>query len=202
MGKARLEAFSDGVMAVVITLLVLDLHVYPEGHGSLGQQLVQEWPSFAAYAVSFFIVGVIWVNHHALMTLVARVDRVLLYVNLVLLLFVTTIPFTTSTLASFLREGGTDARLAALLYGVSMEGMAVSFTVMLRHMVRRQLLHEPVDADTGRRAVRRFGLGTLVYPVIVAVGMVSAPVMLLLYAALTGFYVTEQTPSLDGARRG
>lgn len=202
MGKARLEAFSDGVLAVVITLLVLDLHVYPEGHGSLGQQLVQEWPSFAAYAVSFFIVGVIWVNHHALMTLVARVDRVLLFVNLVLLLFVTTIPFTTSTLASFLREGGTDARLAALLYGVSMEGMAVSFTVMLRHMVRRQLLHEPVDAATGRRAVRRFGLGTLVYPVIVAVGMVSAPVMLLLYAALTGFYVTEQTPILAGARHG
>ena len=202
MGKARLEAFSDGVLAVVITLLVLDLHAYPEGHGSLAHQLVQEWPSFAAYVVSFFIVGVIWVNHHALMSLVARVDRVLLFVNLVLLLFVTTIPFTTSTLASFLREGGTDARLAALLYGVSMEGMAVSFTVMLRHMVRRQLLHEPVDAATGRRAVRRFGLGTLVYPLVVAVGMVSAPVMLLLYAALTGFYVAEQTPILEGVRRG
>ena len=202
MGKARLEAFSDGVLAVVITLLALDLHAYPEGHGSLAHQLVQEWPSFAAYAVSFFIVGVIWVNHHALMSLLAQVDRFLLFANLVLLLFVTTIPFTTSTLASFLREGGADARLAVVLYGVSMEGMAISFTVMLRHMVRRQLLQEPVDEATGRRAVRRFGVGTLVYPAIVGVGLVSAPAMLLLYAGLTAFYVAEQTPILAGASRG
>lgn len=194
--KGRLEAFSDGVLAVAITLLVLDLHVYPEGHGSLAQQLVQEWPSFAAYVLSFFIIGVIWVNHHALLALAARVDRVLMFDNLLLLLFVTTIPFTTSTLASFLTAGGTDARLAVVLYGLSMEGMAVSFTLMLRHLVRRGLLIHPVDRATGRRAVRRFGLGTVVYPIVVLVGLVSPPVMLLLYAALTGFYITEQTPIL------
>src|SRR6478752_1879633 len=119
------------------------------------------------------------------MALVARV-------NLALLLFVTTIPFTTSTLAAYLREGGADARVAVVLYGISMEGMAVSFTVML----------EPVDAATGRRAVRRFGLGTLVYPLVVLVGLVSAPVMLLLYAVLTGFYVIEQTPIMGRADRG
>jgi len=202
MGTGRLEAFSDGVMAVAITLLVLDLHASPEAGSSLAHQLVSEWPSFAAYVVSFCIIGVIWVNHHALMALVARVDRVLLFVNLALLLFVTTIPFTTSTLAAYLREGGADARVAVVLYGISMEGMAVSFTVMLRHLVRHQLMHEPVDAATGRSAVRRFGVGTLVYPLIVLVGLVSAPVMLLLYAVLTGFYVTEQTPILGRADRG
>ena len=202
MGTGRLEAFSDGVMAVAITLLVLDLHASPEAGSSLAHQLVSEWPSFAAYVVSFSIIGVIWVNHHALMALVARVDRVLLFVNLALLLFVTTIPFTTSTLAAYLREGGADARVAVVLYGISMEGMAVSFTVMLRHLVRHQLMHEPVDAATGRRAVRRFGLGTLVYPLVVLVGLVSAPVMLLLYAVLTGFYVVEQTPILGRADRG
>ncbi|GAA1239115.1 TMEM175 family protein [Oryzihumus leptocrescens] len=202
MGTGRLEAFSDGVMAVAITLLVLDLHASPEAGSSLAHQLVSEWPSFAAYAVSFFIIGIIWVNHHALMALVARVDRVLLFVNLVLLLFVTTIPFTTSTLAAYLREGGADARVAVVLYGISMEGMAVSFTVILAHLVRGQLMHEPVDPATGRRAVRRFGLGTLVYPLIVLVGLVSAPLMLLLYAVLAGFYVVEQTPILGRVDRG
>ena len=201
MGNERLEAFSDGVLAVAITLLVLDLHVSPEGRGSLAHQIVADWPSYAAYVVSFFIIGVIWVNHRALMLLVARVDRFLLFLNLVLLMFVTTIPFTTSTLAAYLRAGGADERLAAVLYGVSMEGMAICFTLMLRHMVRRPLLHHPVDEATGRRAVRRFGLGTVVYPLIVLVGLFSAPVMLLLYAALTAFYVTEQTPILGPARR-
>ena len=202
MGPGRLEAFSDGVMAVAITLLVLDLHASPEAGSSLAHQLVSEWPSFAAYLVSFFIIGIIWVNHHALMALVARIDRELLFVNLVLLLFVTTIPFTTSTLAAYLREGGADARVAVVLYGISMEGMAVSFTVILGHLVRHQLMHEPVDPATGRRAVRRFGLGTLVYPLVVLVGLVSAPLMLLLYAVLAGFYVVEQTPILGRAGRG
>jgi uncharacterized membrane protein len=197
MSKGRLEAFSDGVLAVAITLLVLDLHAYPEGHGSLGHQLVADWPAFAAYGLSFFIIGVIWVNHHALVSLVAWADRRLMFLNLMLLLFVTTIPFTTSTLASFLRAGGSDARIAVLLYGMSMEGMAISFTLMLRHMVRRDLLVQPVDRATGSRAVRRFGLGTLLYPVIVLVGLVSPPLML--YAALTGFYITEQTPILPEA---
>ena len=102
IGKQRLEAFSDGVLAVAVTLLVLDLHADPASLDSLAAQLRQEWPSFAAYLVSFFIVGVIWINHHALFALMARVDRLLMFYNLLLLLFVTTIPFTTSTLASWL----------------------------------------------------------------------------------------------------
>ena len=81
-------------------------------------QLRHEWPSFAAYVLSFFIIGVIWVNHHALFALAARVDRALLFYNLLLLMWVTTIPFTTSTLASFLRSGGSDTRWAVVLYGV------------------------------------------------------------------------------------
>ena len=116
MEKGRAEAFSDGVLAVAITLLALDLRVEATGHGSLVHQLGQTWPSFVAYIVSFFVIGVIWVNHHALFSLIDRVDRVLLFENLVLLMFVTTLPFTTSTLADFISEGGSDARWAVLLY--------------------------------------------------------------------------------------
>ena len=145
IGKQRLEAFSDGVLAVAVTLLVLDLHADPASPDSLAAQLRQEWPSFVAYLVSFFIVGVIWINHHALFALVARVDRLLMFYNLLLLLFVTTIPFTTSTLAGYLLVGGPDSRLAVVLYGASMEGMAISFTLILWHLIRRGLLLRPVS---------------------------------------------------------
>src|SRR4051812_23983537 len=114
MNKARVEAFSDGVLAVAITLLVLDLHVDrngPDGR-SLAFQLAHDWPSYVAYAVSFMVIGVIWVNHHALFALVGQVDRTFLFLNLVLLMFVTTMPFTTSTLAKFVQDGGADARWA------------------------------------------------------------------------------------------
>ena len=196
MDKTRLEAFSDGVLAVAITLLVLDLHTDASSGESLGTQLRHEWPSFAAYLLSFFIIGVIWVNHHALFALAARVDRALLFYNLLLLMWVATIPFTTSTLAAFLRSGGSDTRWAVVLYGVSMEGMAISFTLVLAHMLRHQLTLRPVSQAQGRAAVRRFGLGTLVYPVITLVGLVWPIVMLVLYGGLTVYYIVEQTPIL------
>src|SRR5690348_14514377 len=117
MDRGRVEAFSDGVLAVAITLLVLNLKIDTgrSDRPSVAFQLRENWPSYAAYVVSFLVIGVIWVNHHALFAQVVRVDRVLLFLNLVLLMFVTTIPFTTSVLAGTLRDGGSDARWGALL---------------------------------------------------------------------------------------
>jgi len=205
----RLEAFSDGVLAVAITLLVLDLHSDADARDSVGHpvplahQLASEWPAFGAYVVSFSIIGVIWVNHHTLIGLVGRVDRTLLFANLVLLFFVTTIPFTTATLASYLRVGGSGARVAVGLYGVSMEGMAISFTLILRHLLRHRLLRRPVSSVEGARALRRFGAGSLVYPLIAAVGLASPAAMLVCYAAITAFYIGERTSLLpDGVGNG
>jgi hypothetical protein len=117
-----------------------------------------------AYVVSFFVIGVIWVNHHALFALIDRVDRVLLFENLVLLMFVVTVPFTTSALADFIPEGGSSARWAVLLYGISNIGMAFGFTAMLSRIVHRGLLVKPVPPDVGNKAILRFGLGTIAYP--------------------------------------
>ena len=201
MSRGRLEAFSDGVLAVVITLLALDLHTRAEGPDSLATQLRAQWPSFAAFALSFFVVGVIWVNHHALFALVARVDRTVMFLNLLLLMWVTTIPFTTSALAGYLRAGGADAHLAVVLYGTSNEGMAVSFTLIMRHLLRRRLLLRPMDGGEARAALRRFGLGTALYPAIAVVGLFSPVAMLLLYAVQNAFYVLEQTPAAAGDDR-
>jgi uncharacterized membrane protein len=199
MDKGRAEAFSDGVLAVAITLLALDLRVEATGHGTLVHQLGQTWPRFLAYVVSFFVIGVIWVNHHALFSLIDRVDRVLLFENLVLLMFVTTLPFTTSTLAEFISEGGSDARWAVLLYGLSNIGMAFSFTIMLSRIIRHGLLVHPVPPEIGNRAIRRFGLGIIIYPAATALGLLWPPLILIAMGGVAIYYMAEQTQILPSA---
>jgi hypothetical protein len=94
VNRGRLEAFSDGVFAVAITLLVLDLAVAGPGpgHGSLAHQLAHRWPGFAAYVISFLTIGIIWVNHHALVSNLKVVTRPLMFLNLLLLMFVVLVP--------------------------------------------------------------------------------------------------------------
>src|SRR2546429_8265919 len=128
MDRSRLEAFSDGVIAVAITLLALDLTVAGPGHGKLAHQLGEHWPAFLAYLISFFTIGIIWVNHHALIRTIKTVNRTLLFLNLLLLLFVVLIPVATSTVADYLSENNGDARVATALYGASFVGMSIGFT--------------------------------------------------------------------------
>jgi uncharacterized membrane protein len=194
MGKGRLEAFSDGVLAVAITLLVLDLHVSVQDTDGLWRQVHDEWPSFAAYLISFFVIGTIWVNHHALFVLIEHVDRAMLFYNLLLLFWVCTIPFTTSALAEYLRDGTTnDVRVAVLLYGASNEGMAIAFLLIVRHMLYKPLVAGRVDPAARKKAVIRFGLGSLLYPVVTVIGLFSALVMYVFYLATIVYYIADQT---------
>jgi len=196
MDRARLEAFSDGVFAVAITLLALDLAVEGPGHGTtLLQQLGHRWPAYAAYVVSFFVIGVLWVNHHSLFGQIARVDRALLFANLLLLLFVVAIPFITSTLAEYLLDGGQDARVAAVLYAVVMEGMGLSFSLMFVHVVRADLLLVPLTPEASRAAIVRFGLGGVAYLVAIVGAFLWAPFVLVVAGGITGYYIVERVPS-------
>jgi uncharacterized membrane protein len=203
VNKARLEAFSDGVMAVAITLLVLDLHLDTgPSHASIPSQLRHDWPSYAAYATSFLVIGVMWVNHHALLALAARVNRHLMWANLWLLMWVCTVPFTTATFAGLLADGGDDARWGVFLYGLSMIGCSIGFTGMLRRLAYDDLLLQPIPREQARKAVRRFGLGLFVYPVAVLIGLVVPVLGLVAYFAIAAYYVFEQTPILPGATSG
>jgi uncharacterized membrane protein len=205
--KGRLEAFSDGVFAVAITLLVLSLAVPGPGvrntagrRISLVHQLGTQWPSFAAFVVSFLVIGIMWVNHHTLLGKLARVDRTMLFLNLLLLLFVTTIPFPTHVFAQYLRAGGWDAKVAAALYSAVMEAAAISFNLIYWWAGHKdELLHEHVDAEAHRAAFRQFSVGTIVYLALIGVSFLSAVITLLIHFVIAVFYVFDRTAAREAA---
>jgi uncharacterized membrane protein len=194
--RGRLEAFSDGVFAVAITLLVFNLAVPVPGHGALGQQLASHWPSFAAYGVSFLTVGIIWVNHHSLFRNFAGVDRGLLFLNLLLLFFVVTIPFATAMIAAYLRHGGADASLAAVIYQGVFLGMSMAFGTLFWWSIRHKNLTIPLTGAAARTALIRFAIGNLAYAAAIGVAYLSAPASLLVSALVAVYYVFEHTPAL------
>jgi uncharacterized membrane protein len=188
--KNRLEAFSDGVFAIAITLLVLEIHV-PGAEGGLWSALVAQWPSYAAYLVSFAVIGIIWVNHHRATRPVARVDTTLLFLTLFLLLFVAVLPFPTALLAEYILQPG-DAEVAAAVYSATMLGMAVAFNLQWRWIARSErLLHEHVD-PASVRVTARGSLGIFLYAGTVALSFVSPLWTLAVHGAVAVYYVIDQ----------
>jgi len=199
MESDRLEAFSDGVFAVAITLLALDLAVPGPGHGQLGDLLHHHLPSFAAFAVSFLTVGIIWVNHHTLFKNFARIDRTLMFLNLLLLFFVVCIPFGTSTFAAYLSRGRPDAPLATAIYQGVFEGMSLSFAILFRWAIRHEHLKIALTPAAARTAVIRFGIGNVGYIAAVGIAFVSPVASLAISALVAIYYIFEQTPARSSA---
>ncbi len=191
MSVGRLEAFSDGVFAIVITLLILDVKVPTEAAGHLGRELAAQWPQYAAYLSSFLIVGTIWLNHHAVVSLLARLDHGIQVHNLLLLLPVSVLPWPTAVLAEYLRDGTTgDKRVAVLLYGITSSLMAVAFNLMWHYLLRHPELRRPeVTRESLAVRNRRFNIGLLSYPVVTLVGLISVPLFLVLVFALAVLYL-------------
>jgi len=183
----RLEAFSDGVFAIAITLLVLELNV-PEGE-HLWEQLKDEWPSFAAFFVSFWVIGIIWVNHHGVLDHLARADRGVLYLNLLLLFTVVFIPFPTALLADHLKSGE-DEKVAAIVYSGAFIAMSLAYGALWTYITKRkQLLGVELTDEQIRRTSVRFQIGTPFYVVQLAFAFISPAVVLVLNAALALYYM-------------
>jgi len=202
MESGRLEAFSDGVFAVAITLLALELAVPHPGlhHHSLTDQLSEHWPSFAAYLISFLTIGIIWVNHHTLFHNVAHVDRPLLFINLLLLFFVVSIPFVTTTFADYLRDGGFQASVAGAIYNGVFAGMGVSFGVLFWWTIRHEHLKTALPPGAILAAVIRFGIGNVAYLAAVGIAFVSPAAALLISGLVAVYYMFEQTPGRKGGQ--
>ena len=195
MSTGRLEAFSDGVLAIAITLLVLDLRLPDEPDRPLATLLADRWPSYLAYVVSFVVIGIMWVNHHALFRRVAQVDRALLFLNLGLLLFVAALPFPTAVAADGLRRGGRDANVALFTYSVTLVFVAVAFSAVWTYIVRTPgILRTPLPGAQQRAAVQRFGLGLVAYLALCGLAFLSPIATLLGHAAVAVYYAFEQLP--------
>ncbi len=192
----RLEAFSDGVFAVAITLLALDLHVpapdtLPLGldklpHG-LVHALLTQWPVYLAYGLSFLTILIMWINHHNLFRLIRRTDHLFLLLNGLLLLSVTTVPFATSLLATYLRQP--DKRAAQVVYSAVSLAMATAFNRMWAYASRdRRLLGPDADERIVRGVTQAYRFGPLIYSATVALALVSAEASLALCILLALFF--------------
>ena len=199
MDRSRLEAFSDGVFAVAITLLALNLTVEGPGHGHLIDQLSGRWPAFLAYLISFFMIGIVWVNHHVLVRSITAVDRMLLFLNLVLLLFVVLIPFATATEADYFPHNSLDAQLAMTLYAGVFLGMSVGFALIFEWSLHGQHVYQPLPPEKHWAARARFVGGGLVYVVAVLVAQFNALAAFVLIALTAVYYIFERTPATPSA---
>jgi uncharacterized membrane protein len=187
----RVEAFSDGVFAIAITLLILVFGVEEVPHGDLGAELLDIWPSYIAYAASFLTIGVIWVNHHAMFRLFVRVDRLFLLLNVLFLMVVAFIPYPTRIVAAF-AQSPEDRRDAALLYGITMIIMALLFLALWFYGSGRLL-----RADADRREVtgitRSYLPGVPSYAVGTLLAFVSPIASLVIFGALAVFYALSSS---------
>ncbi|MFC8850346.1 MULTISPECIES: TMEM175 family protein [unclassified Micromonospora] len=191
---SRVEAFSDAVIAIVLTLMAVELlqlaPQHPAGPGLAGA-LFHEWPSYLAYVITFAIVGQVWLTHHNMWRYVVRVDQLLLVLNLLLLLFVAAIPFAANLLSDNLRGPVGDQRLTAALYVGTVLGEALFFNLSWWWARRRNLLHPDLDPRLARAVARRFLLGPLLYLVAFAVVFVDPVLSLVAYLLLIGLYLVR-----------
>lgn len=161
----RIEAFSDGVYAIAITLLVLELKVPHDllAGQSLVDALLRQWPADLAFLVSFATIGIAWVNHHRLFTMIRRSDNRLILWNLVLLLLVTVVPFPTALLAEYWQTA--EGRTVTLIYNGLNLSLAVAYNVLWRHAAGHggRLLDRRVDLNLVQGLTRQYRFGPAMY---------------------------------------
>ena len=181
---ARVEAFSDGVFAIAVTLLVLELKV-PAHNRPLGAALLAQWPSYIAFLISFAFIGIMWINHHRLFTHIVRATNGLLALNLLLLLGVTVVPFPTAVLAASL--GTAQQRTAALFYNGVYLVIAIFFNVLWRYCRSRRLIDEK-SAASAATISKQYAAGPLVYLICFLLAWISVAASLALNFALAVFF--------------
>ena len=190
MGKGRLEAFSDGVFAIAITLLVLTIPT-PKDFNDLGSGLANQWPAYAAYAVSFAVIGIMWTNHHTVFNHFARIDRNLVYLNLALLATVVFVPYPTGIFGEALQRGEGE-RTAAVFYSIVMTVNAIAWAAMwLYGSSGRRLLTPEFPEEQRRTATVMFTIGTAIYVGTIVVGFVNAYACLAVHGALAVYYALD-----------
>jgi uncharacterized membrane protein len=189
---SRVEAFSDGVFAIAITLLILAVGIEQAiAEGSVEHQLVHLWPAYIAYGVSFLTVGIMWVNHHQIFRHFERVDRPLLLLNILLLMCISFTPFPTRIVADH-AQNGADREAAAVLYGLTMTFTAICFFAVWFYGSRR-LLRADADMREVSGITRSYLPGAPTYALATAIAFVSSVVSLIMFGVIAIFYTISSS---------
>jgi uncharacterized membrane protein len=202
MAKARLEAFSDGLLAIVITLLAFELRPPEVDEGqTLASALWEQWPSYLAYLLAFAQIGVIWLNHHRLFDQVRVVDGKLLLLNLNLLMWITLIPFPTALVAEHLRDGGEATRTAVAVFSGTLFVTSIGFTALYAWITHDDRLVHALPPRHAVVAARiRFGVGLAAYGLAVGLAFLVPYAALAIHAISAGYYALDQA-TLDASDR-
>lgn len=187
MSLGRLEAFSDGIFAVAVTLLVLNLVVPHSGLSAtaLLQQLADQWPAYLGYFTTFMTVGMVWIGHHQMLRYFERIDETILILNLLVLLFITLTPFTTGLLTSNIvpTDTGTD-RVTVLVYGANWLLNGLVFGLMWRYAQRHHFLKPGISESRLRSTTRNFVGGSAVTAFGLLVTIFNPQIGLLIYLGI------------------
>jgi uncharacterized membrane protein len=184
----RLEAFSDGVFAIAITLLVLDIAV-PAGAGNhLLRSFLDEWPSYVAYVVSFSTIGAMWLGHNAITEYLDHADTTFVRLNLLFLLFVSFLPFPTRLFAEFIEQDSPE-RVAVTIYGISLLLTATLLLVLWRYARRARLVRPEAGDEEIQLLTQRLTPGLAGYLILIVVGLFVPIAAVFGYFAIALFYI-------------
>jgi uncharacterized membrane protein len=192
METGRVEAFSDGVFAIAITLLILAVGIEQAiGEGTLKEQLLDLWPAYIAYSVSFLTIGIMWVNHHQIFRHFARVDRPLLLLNILLLMCISFTPYPTRVVAEH-AQNGADREAAAILYGSTMTLTAICFFAVWIYG-SRHVLKPDTDLREVSGITRSYAPGAPTYAIATLIALVNSIASLIIFGAIAIFYAISSS---------
>jgi uncharacterized membrane protein len=186
-GTGRIEAFSDGVIAVAITLLILDVQVPNVKAGLLLQALLDQWPSYLGYVTSFLVVGIFWANHHNMFRHIHQVDHALLVINSFFLMCIAFIPFATALLTKYITSP--DQHTAALVYGATLLLNGILFNAVWWYAAwKHRLIRRDLDTQAVQRITRNYLLGLPFYALSTVLSLINVEMSLALYILVALIY--------------
>ena len=189
LSKHRIEALSDGIFAFAMTLLVLDLKIphssTPSPADALGPTLLALWPKFFSYIMSFVVLGVYWIAHHGYAHFLKRTDRWLLWCNLLFLMFIVLVPFSTDLLGDYPKQ-----KVAVMIYGANFIALGLAFYLQWWYATSgHRLVGRDLEPEVVSRGRRRMLGGVAVYSCAVLIALANPTLSVILYAAIPLFFI-------------
>ena len=196
---SRMEALSDGIFAIAATLLVLDLAI-PKVSSDVGRSLLEQWPTYLAYLVSFATIGNAWLNHSVITEYLERADAILLRLNLLLLFFVSVLPYPTHMLAEYIHSENAE-RVAVTIYGLNLLAISGFTSLIWHYAVSERLVRQDNKEDEVRAISRKLDPSLVSYAAVIGLGLWQPKIAVVLYLVIALFMIIPFRSVLREVRR-